>query len=227
MHFFELSGFLDELKALGSPERAVWDKNYHKSRREHWGVPVPSSVRAVRALVKGVSDQQLIPIARSLWNTDLFDPMVAAMKILSLPRVPPSPELWRCVLDGLRVVDGWALEDGLAHSAWKCILADERLLDEVEEWTRHPNFWMRRAALVYTLPYAKPGRCPERMLRWASFYAEDPEWFIQKAIGWWLRVLGSHNPERVNSFLDIHWDLLKYVARKEATRKLPKPYVRT
>ncbi len=79
---------------------------------------------------------------------------------------------------------------------------------------------MRRAALVYTLPFAKPGRDPERMLSWASLYAPDPEWFIQKAIGWWLRVLGQHNPERVVQFLNAHWTTLKGVARKEGTRKL-------
>lgn len=123
----------------------------------------------------------------------------------------------RCV-DGR--CDGWALEDLLAHAAWKCILADEKKLDTLEQWTQHPNFWMRRAALVYTLPFAKPGRDPERMLRWASSYVSDPEWFIQKAIGWWLRVLGEHNPERVILFLSSHWENLKGVARKEATRKL-------
>ncbi|MCB1081356.1 MAG: DNA alkylation repair protein, partial [Chlamydiia bacterium] len=102
----------------------------------------------------------------------------------------------------------------------KCILADESLLDELEKWTYHENFWIRRAALVYTLPYAKPGFDPERMLSWAARYATDPEWFIQKAIGWWLRVLGEHNPERVILFLEIHSDRLKSVAKKEARRKL-------
>ena len=73
---------------------------------------------------------------------------------------------------------------------------------------------------MYTLPYAKPGRNPERILKWASSYAKDNEWFIQKAIGWWLRVLGEHNPERVLRFLAEHASLLKGVAKKEATRKL-------
>jgi 3-methyladenine DNA glycosylase AlkD len=94
------------------------------------------------------------------------------------------------------------------------------LLDEVEEWTHHSDFWMRRATLVYTLPFAKPGQDPERMLTWASGYASDPEWFIQKAIGWWLRVLGAHNPARVILFLNNNGHLLKGVAKKEALRKL-------
>ena len=117
-------------------------------------------------------------------------------------------------------MDGWALEDSLCHVAWKCVLADKGLFEKIEEWTKDSNFWMRRAALVYTLPFAKPGRDPERSLSWASGYASDPEWFLQKAIGWWLRVLGEHNPERVILFLDAHWPQLKGVARKESTRKL-------
>lgn len=84
-------------------------------------------------------------------------------------------------------------------------MANQDRLDVLEEWTKHENFWMRRAALVYTLPFAKPYRNPERSLRLASLYSTDPEWFIQKAIGWWLRVLGDHNPEKVVVFLKSHW----------------------
>lgn len=67
------------------------------------------------------------------------------------------------------------------------------------------------------------GQDPERMLTWASKYASDPEWFIQKAIGWWLRVLGEHNPERVLKFVQEHEGQLKGVAKREATRKLKTP----
>lgn len=216
----EVGSFIEQLQLLGNPERAVADQRYHKSSRDHWGVPVPICEKLTRSLSKGIKNTELIQLAQDLWDTDLFDPMMCAAKMLSLPQLQPSQVLWETILHFLKRVDGWALEDSLCHVAWKCILADQTLLDEIEEWTRDSNFWMRRAALVYTLPLAKPGRDPERSLRWASVYASDPEWFIQKAIGWWLRVLGEHNPERVSLFLDAHWRQLKGVARKEATRKL-------
>jgi 3-methyladenine DNA glycosylase AlkD len=216
----DISAFLSELRSLGSTVRAARDQRYHKSKREHWGVPVPECSRLVRDLSKKFSDEELIVLSKDLWATNLFDPMVCAAKILSIPRLKPSKQVWNTTVSFLQEVDGWALEDHLAHVAWKCILHDESLLDELERWTKHTNFWMRRATLVYTLPYAKPGRNSERMLRWASFYISDPEWFIQKAIGWWLRVLGEHNPERVIQFLVTHWPELKAVAKKESTRKL-------
>lgn len=209
---------LEQIKRLGSEERAARDQLYHKSRRIHWGAPAPQTNELVRSVAKNLSQEELLSLAKELWETDLFDPMVCAGKLLT--RAKPTPAVWNLVNYFLTKVDGWALEDILCHIAWKCILADETRLDEVEKWTAHPNFWWRRAALVYTLPYAKPGRNPDRMLEWASSYATDPEWFIQKAIGWWLRVLGEHDPDKVLIFLKKHWPVLKGVARKEATRKL-------
>lgn len=219
--------FLSELQKLGSPERAIADKRYHKSERMHWGVPAKESADLIRSFCKEANQEDLLLFATQLWETNLFNPMICAAKILALPRVKPSRKLWNTILQFLKDVDGWALEDTLAHAAWKCILADETLLDQVEKWTKHSNFWMRRAALVYTLPFAKSGKDPERMLKWASCYADDSEWFIQKAIGWWLRDLSEHNPRRVILFVEEHKHLLKGVAKKEATRKLDAVFLAT
>lgn len=216
--------FINELKKLGDPTKAIDHKRYHKSNREHWGVSAPKCEQLVKTVSKGLDQKELLSLAEALWMTNLFDPMMCAAKIMSLTRLKPSTEVWTTVKNFLLQVDGWALEDSLAHVAWKCILADKNLLKDLEKWTTHPDFWMRRATLVYTLPFAKPGKDPELMLEWASSYSNDSEWFIQKAIGWWLRVLGEHNPERVLRFLQGHWPQLKTVAKTEATRKLPKEF---
>ncbi len=215
-----IDDLLQEIKLLGNPAKALEAKLYHKSERQHWGVTMPQCATFAKSIAKDLEEEELLALAEALWMTDLFDPMMCASKLICLPRLKPSPSLWMTINRFLKKVDGWALEDSLAPAAGKCLLANKQLLDELEAWTTHSNFWMRRAALVYTLPFAKPGRDPERMLGWASSYVEDPEWFIQKAIGWWLRDLGKNNPERVLLFLKAHWHQLKSVARKEATRKL-------
>ncbi len=58
------------------------------------------------------------------------------------------------------------------------------------------------------------------MLGWAGRLAEGREWFIQKAIGWWLRVLSKRDPERVRRFLTEHGGKLTGVAKREATKYL-------
>lgn len=220
-----LQEFLQELTKRQNPKRAVVEKKYHKSSREHWGVSVPDGTKLVRQFSKNLTETQLVNLANNLWQTGIFDAMTAATKILALSKIKASAALWAIVCRYLADINGWALEDHLARTGWKCIAANEKLLDQVEGWTKHHNFWMRRAALIFTLPYAKPRQNPERMLGWASGYARDPEWFIQKAIGWWLRDLGQHNPKRVIEFLNQHWPKLKTVARKEATRKLDQEWV--
>jgi 3-methyladenine DNA glycosylase AlkD len=50
--------------------------------------------------------------------------------------------------------------------------------------------------------------------------ADDRDWFIQKAIAWWLRDLSKHDPARTRTFLAAHGDRLKPFARTEAARLL-------
>ena len=117
-------------------------------------------------------------------------------------------------------LDGWAVADNLAPIAWRCLIEDESRLDEVERWVASKHLWTRRAALVFTLPWAKKARDPERMLAWAARLAGDPEWFIQKAIGWWLRELSKRDAARVRCFLNERGAAMKPFAQREAAKYL-------
>ncbi len=87
--------------------------------------------------------------------------------------------------------------------------------------------WVRRSALVDTIPWAQQ-RHPdaearaarERILGWAAGYVTDRDWFIRKTVGWWLRTLSLHDPDRVRGFLDGPGRGLKAFARREAERRM-------
>ena len=124
--------------------------------------------------------------------------------------------------------DAWAIADHASIAGQKRLVWDPSRLDQVEGWTTSPHMWTRRAALVMTLPWTKQNHpkpaeleARDRILGWAATYVTDPEWFIQKAIGWWLRELSKHDPDRVRLFIAQHGDQMKPFARKEALRKLP------
>ena len=61
----------------------------------------------------------------------------------------------------------------------------------------------------------------ERVLEWAATYVDSPEWFLQKAVAWWLRDLSRKAPDRVRTFLDAHGAQMKPFAQREAARLLP------
>ena len=148
--------------------------NTTNQSRPHWGIKMPQLDGVVKRHVKQHTTAGLLQLAQTLWDSGTFDLMMAAGRILGRREIPVSPRLWHTLDAWLDDVDGWALEDVLAPAAWKCLLDDPAVLDDMEHWTTHPGVWRRRAALVYTLPYAKPGHDPERVLTWAAGYAADP-----------------------------------------------------
>ena len=100
-------------------------------------------------------------------------------------------------------------------------------LDVVAGWTRQDNLWARRAALVATLPWARMDAPSaedlarrERILGWARDMIDDPDWFAQKAVAWWVRDLSKRAPMRARRFLEENGARMKAFARREAGRYL-------
>ena len=78
-----------------------------------------------------------------------------------------------------------------------------------------------------TLPWARQNNpkpedieIRDRILGWAAEYVTDQQWFVQKAIAWWLRDHSKHDPDAVKAFLATHGDGMKAFARKEAGKYL-------
>jgi len=154
--------------------------------------------------------------------------MVAAAKLLTQARIrPDDTAVWALIASWAEGFQGWAVADHASAAGARRLVADPSRLDHVEGWTRHPNMWTRRAALVMTLPWTrlthpKPDEVAVRLrvLGWAASYVADRDWFIQKAIGWWLRDLSRHDPALVRDWMAEYGAGLKSFARKEALRHL-------
>jgi 3-methyladenine DNA glycosylase AlkD len=175
---------------------------------------------AIKETLGDLSQDQALELCRRLWREPVWDLKIVAGRILARKSIAPDAKVWGFVTERMPDLDGWAVADNLATSGSRCLIEDPRRLDVVESWVESPHLWTRRAALVFTLPWAKGKRDPERMLGWAARLADDREWFIQKAIGWCLRELSKRDPDRVRRFLTEHGEKLTGVAKREATKYL-------
>jgi 3-methyladenine DNA glycosylase AlkD len=211
---------IQDLCALGSPERAEHEKRYQKSRWDHGGVSLPNMDIAIRETLGDLRQDEALDLCRRLWREPVWDLKIVAGRILARKSIAPDAKVWGFVTERMADLDGWAVADNLATVAWRCLIEDPGRLDVVETWIESPHPWTRRATLVFTLPWTKEKRDPERMLGWAARLADDPEWFIQKAIGWWLRELSKRDSKRVSRFLTEHGGKPKGGARREATKYL-------
>jgi 3-methyladenine DNA glycosylase AlkD len=214
------------LRAFADPVRAAQEKRYHKSSWRHWGVAAPKMDAAIRATVADLGQPASLELAERLWREPVWDLKIVAGRLLARKTVAPDADVWTFVVQRMSDLDGWAVADNFASVGGRCLLADPTRLDLVESWVDSSHLWTRRAALVFTLPWTKDGRDPARILGWAARLAPDRQWFIQKAIGWWLRELSKRDPARVRRFLDEQGAPLMAVARREGTKYLATPPAR-
>ncbi len=212
---------LARLNALADPDKAAIFRRYHKVDRPYLGVPSPQLDEIAKDIVAAVDADAALKIADDLWQTNIFEARVTAAKIFWRPRLKTFDRIWSLIEVWKEDFDSWAIADAVAKAGGRCLIDNPQRLDGLEtEWIRHDNMWVRRAALVFTLPWAKKGRDPTRMLAWAAGYVDDQQWFIQKAIAWWLRELSKHDPARVRAFLAAHGDRMAAFARREASKYL-------
>jgi 3-methyladenine DNA glycosylase AlkD len=218
---------LAQLEALADPAKAAEAAAYHKAERRYLGVPVPQVEALVAEWRATATLEERIALAAGLWDSDIHEARVAAAKLLTQARIRPDDAVWHVVRSWVPGFDAWALADHAAGAISRRLVAEPSRLDEVEGWTLHPNIWTRRAALVATLPWTKQNHpkpdelaVRDRVLGWAAGMAGDRDWFIQKAIAWWVRELSKHDPDRARAFLAAHGMSLRGFARTEAGRLL-------
>ena len=219
---------LTQLNAAADPQRAIDSAAYHKVDRPYLGLRVPQIEELTDQWRADCSLEERIQLASDLWATNIHEARVAAAKLLTQARLKPDDSAaWDLICQWVPQFDAWAIADHVCIAAQKRIAADPTRIDTVETWTTHENMWTRRAALVATLPFTKQNfpkpfelEIRDRVLGWAAVYIDDKDWFIQKAVAWWLRDLSKHDPARTADFLATHGERMKPFARKEAEQYL-------
>jgi 3-methyladenine DNA glycosylase AlkD len=219
---------LAQLNTLADPQKAAEALAYHKLDRPYLGLKVPQIEELTNQWRADLSLEDRLQLASDLWDTNIHDARVAAAKLLTQARIKPDDTAaWDLICQWVPQFDAWSIADHVSKAAEKRITADPSRIDSVEGWTTSENMWTRRAALVATLAFTKQNfpkqfelDIRDRVLGWAAGYCDDKDWFIQKAVAWWLRDLSKHDPARTADFLAEHGERMKKFARIEAAQYL-------
>ncbi|MEM9320881.1 MAG: DNA alkylation repair protein [Pseudomonadota bacterium] len=219
---------LAALRAEADPDRAAQMRAYHKIDRPYLGLSNAVTGALANEWRTSTDLPARIALARSLWDSDIFEARIAAGKLFVQARIRPDDGLaWDWVQSIVADFDSWGIADAVAQSGQKRVRQVPSRLDTLEAWTHSPHLWTRRAALVFALPFAK-SRHPNaletearrRILTWCERLSHDREWFIQKAVAWWLRDLSKRDAASVAAFLNTARHDLKPWARREAGKYL-------
>ena len=215
-----------ELRAAGTPDRAIQEKRYLKSDLEFAGATVwqiRSVAKAFAREHRDIGHDELVGLAVTLWEHQLFERRQAAVILLELHPELIGPADLPLLVRLVRESKTWALVDGLATDVVSGINA--RRPNEVEpvldRWAGDDDFWVRRTSLLAELRPLRAGADLTPFLRRADAMLDENEFFIRKAIGWVLREVGKRRPAEVVAWLAPRTHRASGVTMREAVRYLP------
>lgn len=222
------TSFLDALgpalAELAVPEKAPGMAAYMKSAMPFMGVPSPAVRKTVRALAKahpfdGV--EHLRATVLELWHSATHREQRYAAIMLTDSRLGRG-EMGLLPFYAVVIEQGqwWDYVDSVVPRLCELLQAERASMEPLlREWSTHPNFWFRRAAIIAQLA-AKRATDVELLTDVIEVNLGDKEFFIRKAIGWALRQHARTDPDWVRGFVLAHERQLSPLSRREALKHL-------
>lgn len=200
------------LKAIGNPALGDAIRRDRGSELEHLGIRFP----ALRVRVKqgfsfsALADDEILAIWDQLWRSSPYgDVLFAALEYYApIARRQPSLALWETMRHWIDRVDNWCHSDMLSALYSRLLEAfPGEVYPQLVEWNASSSEWLRRISLTSLVHYTGKRAVflpPEQVLPLAERCVEDHRQYVQLAVGWVLREMGSVYADEVTRFLETH-----------------------
>lgn len=163
-------------------------------------------------------------LAAALWSGATFEEKTFGIGLLDRRRDVLDERSWLLVDSWVDEATGWALSDGLAAGpiSYMVHLKPARFR-EVLGWTKAKNFWRRRASTYALNEFVRAGELdkPFELLERLLY---DKEFWVQRAVGTWLRECWKKDRRRTEAFLRKHVRGLPPVTITVATERASKAF---
>jgi 3-methyladenine DNA glycosylase AlkD len=215
------------LRAKAHPPKAFDLQAYLGSPYPVLGLSTPefrSVMSAFHADHRRLTPTEVNDLAAALWSGKTLEEKVAAINLMSQHADVLDERSWALADRWVDEAIGWALSDGLAAGPISTMVAKwpQRFRD-LMRWTKSKNFWRRRAStyalndLVRRGDLDRPFQLLERLLY-------DEEFWVQRAVGTWLRESWKQDRRRTEAFLREHVRGLPRVTITVATERASKSF---
>jgi len=125
--------------------------------------------------------------------------------------------------------DNWAQVDDLClKTIYKFLMARPHLIASTKSWAHSNSPWCRRASNVVWVKFIHRKikkqvyqLDPSLIVENCLLLIDDKDEYVQKSIGWLLKVTAVHHPDLVESFLYEHYQELDRSTLRYAIEKMP------
>ena len=217
----------DRIHSLGKPGGDAWLQHYVGSPHPVLGLSVPQMRAILRAFRKehpDLSARDVNDLAAAVHAGPSSEEKSIAVGLMDAHATILNEESWR-LLD--RWVDesvGWGMCDGLGSGpVAKMVRSKPARFSHLVRWARSRNPWRRRIALYALHDFVRAGELDKPLVLLEKLLYDDEFW-VQRAVGTWLREAWKKDRQRTEAFLRRHAKGLPQIVVTVATERAPKTF---
>ncbi len=224
----ERRGLVAALRARARPAKPGFDlQAYLGSPLPVLGVTTPDLRVVMGGFQKAHRDltaPEVNALAAAMWSGATWEERVCGISLLDRYASVLDEDSWRLMDGWVEQATGWALSDGLASGPIsKSLQARPARFREVLRWTRAGSFWRRRASTYAMNEWIRAGEL-DRPFELLERLLYDDEFWVQRAVGTWLRECWKKDRTRTEAFLRKHVRGLPPVMITVATERATKAF---
>ncbi len=157
----------------------------------------------------------------SLWAGPSYEEKIAAISLLGRFSKILNNESWSMTDRWIEQAVGWALCDSLGAGPISTMLYREpSRFKEVLKWTSAENYWRRRVTTYSMNDFVRVGDLDKPLILLERL-VYDKEFWVQRAVGTWLRECWKKDRKMTEAFLLNHVKGLPKVVITVATERAP------
>jgi 3-methyladenine DNA glycosylase AlkD len=211
----------ESLRSLADPERAIPMRAYMKDIAPFLGVSKPERDKAQKQFGLPEPGDE-IAACNLLYQYDEREFHYIATSVLRKRAKQLQPEALTDLKRFAQTHSWWDTIDELTKSVGAVVTQHPELIAELDEWVRHPDFWVQRTAILHQLGAGEKTDV-DRLFRLCLVQAANPEFFVRKAIGWALRDYAWTDPEAIREFVNQHRAQFSPLTVREALKNVDDP----
>ena len=218
---------VSRIRSLGKPKGDFDLQSYLGSPYPVLGLTTPQ-IRQVHKEFRGVhphpSVEEVNALAQAMWAGPTFEEKNFAIGLLGRNVDLLDDRSWALADAWVDTATGWALSDNLASGPVSAMVhARPVRFREILRWTRSENFWRRRASTYALNDFIREGEL-DKPFQLLGRLVHDDEFWVQRAVGTWLRECWKKDANRTEAFLRKHVRGLPPVTITVATERATKSF---
>ncbi len=199
---------------------------YNMNVDNFWGVRTPAIHKIAGKHYKTIKSRPVderLQLSHHLLETRIYEHKIMAFRWAFLARKEYQKTHLEVFVGWLKkYVDDWIDCDDLCiHVIGEFFMIFPDAAEEVTQWTRSLNLWVRRGAAVSLVLPARRGQQRQLVFRVADLLLDDKEELVRKGYGWLLKEASKTHHEDVFAYVMDRRDRMPRVSFRYAIEKLP------